>query len=172
MIARLLRDKGVAEYLAAAREVVARCPEARFMLVGAPDPNPSAFPLSEIERAVEEGVLSYRPFIADVRPLLAEAGVFVLPSYREGTSRATLEAMAMGRAVITTDAPGCRGTVIDGESGLLVPVADSAALVRAMLRLAAAPEETARMGRRSRALAEEHYDARRNAAGLMRVLGL
>jgi glycosyltransferase involved in cell wall biosynthesis len=172
MIARLLRDKGVGEYIAAARIVRARRPDVRFTLIGAADPNPSAFPIAEIEQAVAEGVIAHHPFVEDVRPAIAAASAFVLPSYREGTSRAALEALAMGRPVITTDAPGCRDTVIDGESGLLVPVGDAGALARAMERLADAPDEAARMGRRGRALAEARFDARSSAARLIEVLGL
>ena len=172
MIARLLRDKGVGEYLAAARAVKAERPDAVFTLVGAVDPNPSAFPLEAVERAVAEGIIAYRPFEADVRPALAAASIFVLPSYREGTSRAALEAMAMGRALITTDTPGCRDTVNEGENGLLVPVGDADALATAMLALAGSDATVARMGRASRALAETRYDARASARLLLDVLGL
>ncbi len=172
MIARLLRDKGVGEFLAAARAVKARRPDASFTLVGAVDPNPSAFPFAEVERAVADGIVVHHPVIADVRPALAAASVFVLPSYREGTSRAALEAMAMGRPVITTDAPGCRDTVVHGVNGLLVPVGDADALADAMVALAGDGAAVVRMGRASRALAEERYDARRSARALMDVLGL
>ena len=172
MIARLLRDKGVGEFLAAARAVKARRPDAIFTLIGAVDPNPSAYPFAEVERAVAEGIVIHHAGTTDVRPALAAASVFVLPSYREGTSRAALEAMAMGRPLITTDAPGCRDTVIAGENGLLVPVGDASALADAMLALAANEATVTRMGRASRALAERDYDARRSARQLMDVLGL
>lgn len=172
MVARLLRDKGVGEYLAAARAVKARRPEASFTLIGAVDPNPSAFPFADVERAVTDGIVIHRAAMGDVRPALAAASVFVLPSYREGTSRAVLEAIAMGRAIITSDAPGCRDTVLPGESGLLVPVGDAEALAAAMLALAEDGALVARMGAASRALAEERYDARRSAHELMAVLGL
>lgn len=172
MIARLLRDKGVGEFLAAARAVKALRPEATFTLIGAVDPNPSAFPLAEVEQAVADGIVIHHGGVTDVRPALAAASVFVLPSYREGTSRAALEAMAMGRALITTDAPGCRDTVVPGENGLLVPVGDADALAAAMLSLAGSDATVARMGRASRALAEARYDARASARELMAVLGL
>lgn len=172
MIARLLRDKGVGEFLAAARAVKARRPDATFTLIGAVDPNPSAFPLGKVEQAVADGIVIHHEGVTDVRPALAAASVFVLPSYREGTSRAALEAIAMGRAIITTDAPGCRDTVVPGESGYLVPVGDAEALAAAMLTLAEDSSLVARMGSASRALAEQRYDARRSARELMDVLGL
>jgi glycosyltransferase involved in cell wall biosynthesis len=137
LIARLLRDKGIAEYLVAARLVKAARPAARFDLVGAPDPNPSSFPVGEVEAAVKAGLVTYHGSVEDVRGPIAAARVYVLPSYREGTSRAVLEAMSMGRPIITTDAPGCRAPVADGDNGLLVPVRDAQALAGAMIRLIA-----------------------------------
>ena len=96
----------------------------------------------------------------------------MLPSYREGTPRSVLEAMAMGRAVVTTDAPGCRETVIDGVNGLLVPPRDAEALHSAMLRFVADPGLAQAMGEQSRRIAETRYDARKVSADMLRHIGL
>lgn len=132
MIARLLRDKGVYEYVEAARLAKRARPDVRFRLVGPFDSNPTSVKPAEVEAWVREGIIDYRGAVDDVRPEIAAAHVFVLPSYREGTPRTVLEAMAMGRPVITTDVPGCRETVVHGENGLLVAARDAKALAGAM----------------------------------------
>jgi len=136
MIARLLRDKGVYEYVEAARMVKRARPEARFVLVGPFDPNPAAVTPGQVESWVRQGVIDYQGALDDVRPAIAAAHVFVLPSYREGCPRAVLEAMAMGRPVITTDVAGCRETVAEGVNGLRVPARDACSLEHALVRLA------------------------------------
>lgn len=171
LAARLLREKGIAEYAQAARQVKARHPEARFLLLGGLDPNPGGFTRAEVEAWVAQGVLEW-PGHVDVRPWLAQTSVYVLPSYREGVPRSTQEAMALGRPVITTDAPGCRETVIDGDNGFLVPVRDATALAERMLRFVEQPGLIETMGRRSRQLAEERFDVRRINARLLAVLGV
>ena len=158
LIARLLRDKGVLEYVQAARNLHRRRPEVRVQLLGPFDPNPSGLSEADIDKLVAEGGVEYLGVTRDVRPFLAQCTVFVLPSYREGVPRTVLEAMATGRAIITTDAPGCRETVVDGENGILVPPRDSLGLAKAMETLAAEPELAARMGRRSHELARERFD--------------
>ena len=170
LIARLLRDKGLAEYLAAARLVKAARPEACFDLVGDTDPNPSGFPLSEVEAAVTDGTIRYHGPVEDVRQLIAAARIYVLPSYREGTSRSVLEAMAMGRPVITTDAPGCRAPIVPGLNGLLVPVGDTVALAEAIIRLIDNPDEAKSMAEHSRSIAEQRYDVRHVTAHVMKIL--
>jgi glycosyltransferase involved in cell wall biosynthesis len=107
-----------------------------------------------------------------VRPFLAQCHVYVLPSYREGTPRTVLEAMATGRAVITTDAPGCRQTVAEDDTGFLVPVRDADALAAAMLRVVQTPDLIARFGAAARARAEARYDVRRVNADMLREMGL
>lgn len=159
MIGRLVADKGVVEYIQAARALRATRPDARCVLVGARDCNPAAMPAGLLERAVADGVIDWRGEMQDVRPAIAESSVYVLPSYREGTPRSVLEAMAMGRPVITTDAPGCRETVSDGVNGLLVPVRDTQALVRVMVWLGDSAELRARMGQAGLACARARYDA-------------
>jgi glycosyltransferase involved in cell wall biosynthesis len=171
LAARLLREKGIAEYAEAARRVKARHPEARFVLLGGLDPNPGGLSPAEVEAWVTQGVLEW-PGHVDVKPWLAKASAYVLPSYREGVPRSTQEAMAMGRPVITTDAPGCRETVIDGENGFLVPVRDVDALADRMSRFIEQPDLIETMGRRSRELAEERFDVRQINAQLLAVLGV
>lgn len=169
LVARLLREKGIAEYVQAAREVKRKYPQVRFVLLGAEDPNPGAMSRAEADAWVAEGVIEW-PGHVPVKPWLEQASVYVLPSYREGVPRSTQEALAVGRPVITTDAPGCRETVIDGENGFLVPVRNSWAIAEKMIRFIENPELIESMGRRSRALAEERFDVHRINADLLRVM--
>lgn len=158
LIARLLGDKGVREYAEAARSIRAKHPQVAFTLVGWIDENPDAIAQHELDGWLADGVVEYAGRLSDVRPAIAASSVYVLPSYREGTPRTVLEAMAMGRAVITTDAPGCRETVVDGDNGFLVPVKSVSGLVAAMQQFIDDPALAARMGGRSRAIAENKYD--------------
>ena len=158
LIARLLGDKGVREYAQAAERIRAKYPETRFFLVGWIDDNPDAIDQQELDAWVSKGILEYLGFMKDVRPAIAECSVFVLPSYREGTPRTVLESMAMGRPIITTDAPGCRETVQNGENGFLVQVKSVDDLVQAMERFILNPGLVALLGQRSRQIAEEKYD--------------
>jgi glycosyltransferase involved in cell wall biosynthesis len=158
MIARILREKGVVEYVAAARRLKARDPALRFVLVGGIDTNPGALSRREIQSWVDEGTIQWPGEVTDVRPWIRESSVYVLPSYREGVPRSTQEAMAMGRPIITTDAAGCRETVENGVNGYLVPVRDSAALADAMWKFAENPSSIYRMGLASRSLAERRFD--------------
>jgi glycosyltransferase involved in cell wall biosynthesis len=172
MIARLVADKGVGEYIHAARYLKARVPHAVFKLVGPFDPNPAALPAGLLETAIEENAIEYLGEIKDVRPVIATASIFVLPSYREGTPRSALEAMAMGRAVVTTDAPGCREVVEDGVTGLLVPVKSVTELANAILRLIESPELRQQMGFAGRARAVSRYAAKDVAASILKLTAL
>lgn len=158
LIARLLGDKGVREYATAAAEVKRKYPEVNFSLVGWIDENPDSISRAELDAWVAAGTIEFLGRLSDVRPAIEASNVYVLPSYREGTPRTVLEAMAMGRAVITTDAPGCRETVVHESNGFLVPVRSTAALVEAMLRFVEQPELISQMGKRARKMAEEKYD--------------
>jgi glycosyltransferase involved in cell wall biosynthesis len=159
MIARLLTDKGVREYLSAAREVKQAHPEVAFHLVGPFDTNPAAIAPAEIDSAGSRGDVLYHGETDDVRPFLQQCHVYVLPSYREGTPRSVLEALAVGRPVITTDAPGCRETVVPGENGLLVSPRQVAPLVAAMIRLIKMDRSELRcMADASYRLAQTRYD--------------
>lgn len=172
LIARLLGDKGVREYARAAQRIKAQYPNVRFSLVGWVDDNPDAIAQSELDQWVQQGTLEFLGRLSDVRPAIADCKVYVLPSYREGTPRTVLEAMAMGRAVITTDAPGCRETVVEGDNGFLVPVKSVDALVAAMERFITQPELAARMGARGRQLAEEKYDVHKVNAVMLDAMGI
>lgn len=172
LIARLLGDKGVREYAHAARRIRTRHSEAVFGLVGWIDENPDAIGQEELDGWLKEGILEFHGRMADVRPAIANCNVYVLPSYREGTPRTVLEAMAMGRAIVTTNAPGCRETVIDGENGFLVPVKSAEALEAAMQRFIDEPTLASRMGLRSRAIAEERYDVNKVNAVMLNEMGI
>jgi glycosyltransferase involved in cell wall biosynthesis len=172
MVGRLIRDKGVHEYVEAARRVRRDHPEARLQLLGALDTNPSAIRSRELDAWREEGAVEYLGTTPDVRPFLARAHVIVLPSYGEGMPRSVLEAMAMGRAVLTTDVPGCRETVEEGRNGLLVRARDAGALTEGMLRMLAEPGRLAAMGEQSRALAEERFDVHSVNRTILGAMGL
>jgi glycosyltransferase involved in cell wall biosynthesis len=172
LAARLLREKGVLEFVEAARRIKAKYPETRFIVLGGLDTNPGAIPKEEVEGWVKEGLIEWPGHVADVRPYLAQASVFVLPSYREGVPRSVQEAMAMARPIITTDAPGCRETVIPSVNGFLVPVRNVDALVSAMERFINEPELIERMGKESRRIAEERFDVHKVNEVLLNAIGL
>lgn len=171
MIARFLRDKGIREYGAAAARLKSEFPKVTFRLAGWLDESPDSISRVELDSILAGGVEDLGR-LADVRPALANSSVYVLPSYREGTPRTVLEAMALGRAVITTDAPGCRGTVVDGVNGLLVPVADAEALYRAMRRFVEEPELAGKMGEKSLQLVRERFDVNQVNSAILEGVGL
>jgi glycosyltransferase involved in cell wall biosynthesis len=172
LVARLLREKGIPEFVEAAALVKARYPETRFGLVGGLDSNPGAIAREEVDRWVSTGLIEWHGHVEDVRPFYRACSVYVLPSWREGKPRSTQEAMAIGRAVITTDTVGCRDTVEPGVNGFLVPLRDPAALAEAMIGFLERPELIASMGRASRRLAEERYDVRRINRRILDGLGI
>ncbi|GAA0789276.1 glycosyltransferase family 4 protein [Marinobacterium sediminicola] len=158
-IARLLAEKGIFEYLAAARIVKKTYADAEFIILGGLDSfNPTALSESELQAVIDEGLVIYPGHVSSVHEWIANSHVFVLPSYREGFPRSTQEAMATGRAVITTDVPGCRETVIDGVNGFLVPPWNPDALAQKMIYLIEHPLELKRMGEESHRIAVEQYD--------------
>nr|WP_269144711.1 glycosyltransferase family 4 protein [Devosia faecipullorum] len=170
-IGRLLFEKGVAEFVEAARQVRRDFPATRFVLVGDVDTNPSSIDRETVLDWVASGLLDW-PGHTDVRPWIARSSVFVLPSYREGFPRATQEAMAMGRAVITTDVPGCRETVIEDNNGFLVPPRDAVALATAMRHFLERPELIDMMGRKSREVAEKRFDIERANDRILAAMGM
>lgn len=172
LIARLLRDKGIVEYVEAARRLRARYPQARFQLLGPSDNNPSGLSADVVDRWHAEGAIEYLGEAADVRPHLRASTVYVLPSYREGMPRTVLEAMATGRAIITSDAPGCRETVIEGENGFLVPPREIDPLADAMERFLVQPDLCNAMGQRSRQIAVQRFDVHRVNAVMLAAMGL
>ncbi len=172
LMGRLIKDKGILEYVEAARLLKQKYPMAKFQLLGPLDTNPAAITQEQLDQWAEEGVIEYLGETDDVRPFVANASVYVLPSYREGTPRSVLEAMSMGRPIITTDAPGCRETVIDGRNGFLVPVKNVSALMSAMEKFISEPDLIAKMGKESRIIAEEKYDVRKVNQVILHEMGL
>ena len=160
MAARLIAAKGVRDYVEAGRLLRQRYPRTRLRLAGMVEDNPDAIRHAELATWVAAGNVEHLGWLDDIRPALADCAVYVLPSYREGTPRSVLEAMAMGRPIVTTDAPGCRETVVDGVNGFLVPPRDSVALAAALARFIEEPALIARMGLASRSAAESKYDVR------------
>lgn len=165
-IARLLGAKGVREYAQAALTLKSAYPHVPFRLAGWIDPGPDSISEDELQGWIDGG-LEYLGRLSDVRPAIAQARVFVLPSYREGTPRSVLEAMAMGRAVVTSDAPGCRETVVDGHNGFLVPPRETEGLIKAMERFILEPALADRMGEASFARARERYDVHKVNADIL-----
>jgi len=158
LMSRMLWDKGVGEFVDAARTAEERGADARFVLVGDPDPeNPAAIPHETLQRWSDSGVVEWWGQRSDAPALLAQARVVVLPSYREGLPKVLLEAAASGRPMIATDVPGCREVVEPGVTGQLVPARDAAGLAEAMLGLLADPERCRQMGTQARRLAEREF---------------
>jgi glycosyltransferase involved in cell wall biosynthesis len=172
LIARLLSEKGIREYVRAAQEVKERYPDAVFNLLGPEDPSPDGVPLEEVHKWHNQGIIRYLGTTNDVRPFLADCNIYVLPSYHEGMPRTVMEAMATGRPILTTDAPGCRETVLPGENGFLVPVRDADALVERMIWFIEHRDQWKRMGKRSREMAEERFDVRNINRELMSAFGV
>jgi len=160
LIARMLRDKGVGEYVEAAKLLRQRWPLAEFCLLGFLDvQNPAAISRAEMDAWVAEGVVNYLGVSDDVRVQIAVADCVVLPSYREGTPRTLLEAAAMARPIISTDTVGCREVVDDGVNGYLCKVRDAGDLAVKMERmLSLSPEQRSEMGKRGRAKMEVEFD--------------
>ncbi|MDO4641786.1 MAG: glycosyltransferase family 4 protein [Neisseria sp.] len=158
LIGRLLKDKGVREYVEAARLIKQKYPNAVFNMVGFLDSNPSSVTQAELDQWVNDGTVKFWGKLSDVRPALNACHVFVLPSYREGTPRTVLEAMATGRAIITTDAPGCRQTVDEGYNGFLVPVQSAEKLASTMARFLENPDLIESMRQASLETVKTKYD--------------
>ena len=169
LVARLLLDKGIAEFVAAARIVRQRYPGARFQLLGGPGgDNPSAVPHADLARWAAEDIVELLGVQDDVRPAIAAADCVVLPSYREGLSRSLLEAAAMGRPLIASDVPGCREVIDDGVTGFLCAVRSAGSLASAMERIAAmSPAERAAMGANGRRKVAAEYDQKLVAAAYL-----
>tara|TARA_B100000674_G_scaffold397669_1_gene342576 strand:+ start:1180 stop:2319 length:1140 start_codon:yes stop_codon:yes gene_type:complete len=160
LIARLLVDKGVREYFKAAHMIRKKYPDVKFGLVGWIDNHPNAISKKELEQSINCGDLIFYGRMEDVKPAISDSSVYVLPSYREGTPRTVLEAMAMGRPIITTDAPGCKETVINENNGYIVQTKSVDSLIMAMTNFIEKPKLIKTMGEHSRKLAEVKYDVK------------
>jgi len=172
-VGRLLREKGITEFLKAAKIVKIKYPDTRFIVLGNVDLNPGSIKERDIEDYVRSGIIEWPGHVDDVRPWLAQASVFVLPSYyREGIPRSTQEAMAIGRAIITTNTIGCKETVDDGINGFLIPPKNVDALVAAIERLVKDPELIRRMGNESRRIAEKKFNVSDLTLKMIKAVGL
>lgn len=158
MLSRVMYSKGIREYLSACEIVKERHPEVRFMLLGACEGIQDSIAPEVLEAYVNRGIIEHFGETDRVADYYKQCSVYVLPSYREGTPRTVLEAMSMGRPIITTDAPGCRETVIDGKTGFLVPIQNANAIAEKMFEFINHPELVAQMGNESLAYCKKKFD--------------
>ena len=173
MISRLLVDKGVREFVEAAKIVRSRFSNARFQLAGSLDENPSSITAKELQSWINEKHIEYLGEIKSVQPILRLCKYYVLPSYREGTPRSTLEALSTGRPIITTDVSGCRETVVHEKNGLLIPARDIASLTNAMIRLLEEKEEVIQnMGKESFLIAKNKFEVNKVNDSLFNIMRL
>lgn len=172
LIARLLADKGIREYLNAAAKVKKLYPTAEFHLVGPEDPSPNAIRSDELKPWIMSGVVLYHGAASDVRPFLKDCSIFVLPSYHEGMPRTVLEAMAMGRPILTTNVPGCRDTVVNGLNGWLVEKANVEQLAERMMWFIQHPESWQKMGADAHRMAIDKFDVNKVNAEIIDILGV
>jgi len=172
LVARLIEEKGIRVYVKAARIVKKDFPHAIFRIVGYLDDHPGSISQMELDSWVNSGVIEFCGRADDVRPFLADSHVYCLPSYREGLPRSVIEAMAAGRPIITTDAPGCRETVVDNENGFLVRVKDASSLAEAMLSFCNQTSMIPVLGRKSRQIAENKFDVNMVNSEIIKIMGL
>lgn len=170
-VGRFLAEKGVCEYIEAAKLVKKIFSNTKFVMLGDIDlQNPGSLTNSELQEIVNDGLVVYPGHVENVADWISNSSVFVLPSYREGVPRSTQEAMAIGRPVITTDVPGCRETVVDGANGFLIPPWSSALLAEKMIYFIENPDQVKIMGLKSYMIAQEKFNAKVNNERLMHVL--
>lgn len=171
MLSRLLKSKGVCEYLEAARTVKNQYPQTKFYILGKYETAmQDAVDREYVERFIADGIVERFEETSDVRPYYSMSSVYVLPSYREGTPRTVLEAMAMGRPIITTDTQGCRETVIDGKNGFLIPIKDSQAIADKMVWFINHPERLSEMGENSQQYVKEKFDVKKVNADMLKIM--
>lgn len=172
-IGRLLKEKGIHDFIEAAKIVKEKYPETQFTVLGAIDPhNLGALTQSELDELISSNIIDYPGHVDNVKDWIANCHVFVLPSYREGVPRSTQEAMAIGRAVISTDVPGCRETVEHGVNGFLVAKWNPEALAKKMIYFIEHPEQIEKMGCESYKIAQDKFDAEKVNQRLLNILGL
>ena len=146
MLSRVMYSKGIREYLEACAIVKEKYPEVRCMLLGACEGIQDSLPPEALKAYIDRGIIEHYGETSRVEDYYEQCSVYVLPSYHEGTPRTVLEAMSMGRPIITTDVPGCRGTVIDGKTGFLVPAKNGAAVAEKMIKFIEDPSLISAMG--------------------------
>ncbi|MFV5404588.1 glycosyltransferase family 4 protein [Acinetobacter sp. 228] len=171
-IARLIAEKGIFEYLEAAKIVKQKYPDITFKIIGGLDPeNPTGLKQAQLDQLIETGIIEYAGFVQDVDQQIRQSAVFVLPSYyREGVPRSTQEAMAIGRPVITTDVPGCNQTVVNEVTGFLIPKWDVRALVNKMIYFIEHPEQVNKMGYQGFLYAKKNFNADHVNHRLLQIL--
>lgn len=172
LIARLLGDKGIREYYSAAKIVKVKYPEVRFLLVGPFDSSPDGITESEVNKWSSSDSIEYLGETDNVLPFIQQCHIYTLPSYHEGLPRTVLEAMAVGRPILTTDTCGCRDTVIDNKNGRLVPIKDTQALVVEMLFFIEHPEKWQPMADASREFAFNLFDVNKVNESLHRIMSI
>ena len=172
LIARLLGDKGIREYADAAKIVKQRYPKAIFQLLGPYDSSPDKIGQTEIEHWQSNGHIEYLGATDNVKPFIEACHIYTLPSYHEGLPRTVLEAMSMGRPILTTDTSGCRDTVVNGENGLLVPTRNVAELAKAMVWFIEHQEEWQRMASNSREMVEDKFNVHQVNAAINDIMAL
>ena len=158
LIARMIKNKGIYEYIEAIKIIKKSYSFVSFELLGGLEKNIDAIPIEHINEWVIQGLITYHGEVLDVRKAISKCSIYVLPSYREGTPRSVLEAMSMGRPIITTNVPGCKNTVINGVNGYLVEPKNPLSIANAMKRLINCRELRDKMGKNSRKLAEERFN--------------
>lgn len=172
MIARIIEEKGVKEYINAARAIKKQYPNAKIQLLGQYDLNPTALKEEDLKPYIEDESIEYLGTTKDVRPYIEQSTIYVLPSYREGTPRSVLEAMAMGRPILTTDAPGCKETVKEGINGFMVPIKDTQALVDKMIWFIENINQVQEMGQASYQYCKERYDVNKVNKDMLNIMKL
>ncbi len=171
MLSRLVSDKGVIEYCEAAKEVRTRFPNAEFQLAGSFDLNPSGLKYDQLKPYIDSQDINFLGHINDVREVLNKCRFYVLPSYREGTPRSILEAMSVGRPIITTNTTGCKETVLNGINGFLVPIKDTKSLVKAIQNMLMLDDEKINhMAQESIKLARQKYDVRKVNQNIVKTI--
>ncbi len=170
LVSRLLGEKGLREYAAAAKIVKEKFPEVKFDIVGAEDASLDAIPLEEI--ISWSNYVNYNGSTSDVRPFIEKCHVYVLPSYHEGLPRSSLEAMSMGRPVLTTNASGCKETVNEGVNGFMVPIGSIKKLADRMIWFIDNKHQIQSMGKASREIVENKFDVRKVNEEMLKILGI
>ena len=173
-IGRLLYDKGIMEFVQAAKQLSAKNKNLEFWVVGELDENnPSMVKKNDLLNWIDEGAIVYHGFVKNVKPLIAKSTCIVLPSYREGMPRIILEGMSMAKPIITTRTAGCRQTIVEGENGYLVEVGDADDLSKAMIKFSKlSAEKQHKMGEVGRIMAVEHFNAKKIAQDLFDIVTL
>ncbi|MBD3614990.1 MAG: glycosyltransferase family 4 protein [Gracilimonas sp.] len=172
-IGRLLKEKGINDFIEAARIIRKKYSDTRFLVVGGLDNNPTSYSISDFKEFHDSGLIEFIGRVKDVKPYIKQSSIFVLPSYYgEGTPRTGLEAMSMGRPLIMTDSVGCRETVKDGLNGFLVPIKNPNKIAQAMEKFIIDPNLITHMSKESRRFAEEVYDVSKVNKEICKILGL